>query len=244
MARCNQKPAPNSERVMVASDALLSVFLLAAPIQLNAKHVERGGWRDNALPKLLDASRPLIAAMGRKVRPAPAELLECGCESGAVVHDLPAITEDDGNAAGRLWVIACRPHGSADGYVAAADHLADAGVKDCDCASLFSGLAAVKVVIGGTLIELGELGFAFRAMDLVNMVGGEIDKGEVAAVSFRRVHGICWFGVGSRVVQLRTLYTAAVYPQEKSTLFLCSPKTRSFSPLNASLSHGEGEKIS
>jgi hypothetical protein len=40
---------------MVASDILWNVFLLAAPIQLNAQHVERfGGWHD-ALPKLLDA---------------------------------------------------------------------------------------------------------------------------------------------------------------------------------------------
>lgn len=100
------------------------------------------------------------------------------------------------NAVGRLWIIACRPYRSADCDIAAADHLADARVKDGDGSSLFCGLAAVKMIIGGSLIELGEFGFAVRAMDIINVVCGKIDKGKVAAVSFRRVHGICWFGVG------------------------------------------------
>ena len=34
------------------------------------------------------------------------------------------------------------------------------------------------------------------------------------------------------VAQLRPIYTAAVYPQDKSTLFLCSSERGSFSPMN------------
>jgi len=100
---------------MVASDALLSVLGLAAPIQLDAQHVERGGrWR-GALPKLLHAPGALVSTMGRKVCAAPAELLECRCEAGAVVHNLPAIREDDGEAVGRLGMVAGDLHGSEGG---------------------------------------------------------------------------------------------------------------------------------
>lgn len=78
--------------------ALLSVFWLGVAIQLNAQHVECGGWRDNALPKLLNAPGALVAAMGSKVCPAPSELLESCCEAGTVVHDRPVVRKDDGNA--------------------------------------------------------------------------------------------------------------------------------------------------
>ena len=97
---------------MVRSAALLSVFGLAAPIKLDAQHVERGGRWHDALPKLLDAPGAGIATMGREICAAPTELLECGGEAGAVVHDRPVIREDDGNAVGRLRVVACRRHGS------------------------------------------------------------------------------------------------------------------------------------
>lgn len=77
---------------------LVECLLLAMAIQLNAQHVERGGWRDNALPKLLNAPGALVAAMGSKVCPAPSELLESCCEAGTVVHDRPVVRKDDGNA--------------------------------------------------------------------------------------------------------------------------------------------------
>ena len=53
--------------------------------------------------------------MGGKVCPAPSELGKDGGEAGSVVHDLPAITEDDGDAVGRLGVVAGDAHDSGFG---------------------------------------------------------------------------------------------------------------------------------
>jgi hypothetical protein len=217
--------------------ALLSVFLLAVAIQLNAKHVERGGWRDNALPKFFDAPGALVATMGSKVRPAPSELLECGCKAGAVVHDRPVIREDDGNAIGRLRVIACRPHGSECLELVGFVFGEFARAPEAAISLVFGDLDADALAV--TAATSGAMSLGNRIKSGAELaVGGAasaelVSDGEFAGDGVGGGHGIVWFVVGSRVVQLRTLYTVAVYPQEKSTLFLCSPKTRSFSPLNA-----------
>jgi len=181
----------------------------AASLQRDAEHVERGCWRDNALPKFFDAPGSRVSAMGRQVGPAPSELLECRSEAGAVVHDLPAIREDDRDTVGRLGVVAGDAHGS--GF--RVDDLGD----DSDPAPGFHRVGKALVKSGGKNAWL--LGAGNRA-------GDGILAFELWAVGDGvGLHSIWWFGVGSRVVQLRTDYTFLVCPQELFTLFLCSPKT-------------------
>ena len=359
----HEKPhRADSRRGGVVCGVLLSVFLLAVAIQLDAKHVERGGWWDNALPKLLDAPGALIAAMGSKVRPAPSELLECRREAGAVVHDLPGIIKNDGDTVGRLGVVAGDVHGSGEVGVcksmrtAIAPQAAQAAVwllspkSGCDelrAASKSNGCGhlrrsgknatlaalcddsatagAVNDVCGhGLVLVGGERGSSVGAKGLVDVavaedvevggvclkvcvVGGDLslggldggsDRGKrlsgqadvadlgdgsgvtcdgldahvtlvsavdrggdddllltaclavalaVEEVSGRdgdfeggsggggpvdRLHLVWSVGLAS-VAQLRSIYTVLVWSQEKSTLFLCSPKSRPFPPLNA-----------
>jgi len=352
-----------SRRGGVVCGVLLSVFLLAVAIQLNAQHVERGGWRDNALPKLFYASRPLVATMGRKVRPAPFELLDCRSEAGAVVHDFPAIAEDDGDAVGARRVVAGDVHGSSvvgsckSMWAAVAPYAAQGAVrllspkrcgdelrtpsKSHGCGHLCGpsknsaiaalcddsapsgavddvvsghgvvwfgvgrgssvgakGLVDVAVaeavevggvcikgcVVGGDLslgrsdggsdrrkrlsgqadvADLGDAGsVAGDGLDAHVVLALAVDRGSddnlklpagladaltVEEVSGRdgdleggsggggpvdRLHLVWSVGLAF-VAQLRSIYTIPVYLQEKSTLFLCSQKSRLFSPLNA-----------
>ena len=375
MVRSNQKPAPTVERVMVASDVLLSVFSSirgcwifskkahggSEPIQLNAQHIERGGWRDNALPELLDAPGALVAAMGSEVCPAPSKLLECGCESGAVVHHTPIIREDDRDTVGRLGVVAGDAHSSGEvggcksmraaiapeaaqcavwllspksgrdelraasksngfrhlcwsgknaALAALCDDSAPSGAVDDVWGHglvLFGGgrgssvgakglvdvavAEAVEVggvrlkgcVVGGDLnlscldggsdrgkslsgqsdvADLGDAGSVAGdgldahvtlalavdrggddnlklaagladalAIEQVSGRDGDFEGGSGGGGPVDRLHLVWSVGLAS-VAQLRSIYTVFVYPQDKSTLFLCSSKSRIFSPLN------------
>ena len=251
-AKTDRKHGRTGPLIAVVLPCLVVGLLLAVPIQLNAQHVEGGGWRDNALPKLLDAAGAGISTMGRKVCATPSELGQCGGESWAVVHDRPVIREDDGNAVGRLRVIACRPHGSVgvvavDGDVrmlkivfvalklgwhpfsaraiaALAGELAGCGIGDGDD------------VVAGNILPL-RLSRGEGGADVVRLVAVESVEGEFDDLG----NWLCGGGHGrlvvgglvSRVVQLRTLYTVTVYPQDKFTLFLCRLDSRSFSPHNA-----------
>ena len=315
----HEKPhRAESRRGGVVCGVLLSAFLLAVPIQLNAQHVERGGWGGTSLPKLLDAPRAGIAAMGGKVCAAPTELLESGCEAGAVVHNLPAISEDDGDTVRRLGMVAGDAPGSEEVRVddAARSALGDAASVFIGSRVLNNPLAPrarmnqpislfLMVVVhpfpihgfgkcdfvfhGGGEFDLDHL-FAFvelhvflagrlrrvsgfKARFLGSFLGGFFDvpcfklfsvheklplcssrkiginfdefiwhgdavgtiRGEASIVAGGDVdfgHLVCSVGLAF-VAQLRSIYTVSVYAQEKSTLFLCSTKSRSFSPLNA-----------
>lgn len=295
--------------------ALLSVFWLGVAIQLNAQHVECGGWRDNALPKLLNAPGALVAAMGSKVRPAPSELSEHGCESWAVVHHIPAIGEDDGDAVGRLGVVAGDAHGSIivgvdwlqfgwpsvavkssgpsvtaatlcgkstleadwrEGDVFAGAMLA-LSAEDCvwhaggfglcghgivgglemDCG--VGGLGYDRlVIVDGTLPSTDARPFAVNNLEEVGLakhrhqahinglvaIDGQVaeDCGVAREDCGEGGGGHLVWAVGLAVVaQLRSIYTVSVWRQEKSTLFLCSPKSRIFSPLNSGVDARRGK---
>ena len=348
---------------MVGNDVLLSVFFLlgSEPIQLNAQHIERGGWRDNALPKLLDAAGALVATMGSKVCPAPSELLESGCEAGTVVHNLPAIGEDDGDAVGACGVVAGDAHGSGEvggcksmraaiapepaqsavwllspksgreelraasksngfrhlcwsgkntALAALCDDSAPSGAVDdvwghglilfgngrvssVGAKGLVDVAVAEAVEVGGVCLkgcvvggdlslgglnggsdrgkslsgqadvaDLGDAGSVAGdgldahvtlalavdrggddnlklaagladalAIELVSGRDGDFEGGSGGGGPVDRLH-LVW-SVGLAVVaQLRSIYTDPVYRQDKSTLFLCNPKSRLFFPLN------------
>lgn len=63
------------------------------------------------MPKFFDGAGGFVATMGRELSAGPFEAVENGGEAGGVVHDGPAIAEDDGDAVGRLGVVASDFHG-------------------------------------------------------------------------------------------------------------------------------------
>ena len=85
--------------------------LAALAIQLDAEHIEGCGRGHDALPKLFDGPRAGVAAIGGEIGAGPAEFLQDGGEAGGVVHDLPAIREDDGDAVGAGGVMTGDFHG-------------------------------------------------------------------------------------------------------------------------------------
>ena len=114
---------------------------------------------------------------------------------------------------------------------------------------MIQGNAGSGPEVGGVTLDFNHMSLADNGQSLVGRGAGKIgscDKveglfcdlsvaGEVIGdvSSWGGLHLFRLVGVGRCVVQLRGLYTFSVYPQEKSTLFLCRPKTADFCPQNA-----------
>lgn len=72
------------------------------------------------MPKFFDGAGRFVTAMGRELCAGPFETVEDGGEAGGVVHDIPAIAEDDGDALGRGWVMTGDFHGLKFGFAKSA----------------------------------------------------------------------------------------------------------------------------
>ena len=281
---------------------------LSVPIQFNAQHVKSCGWRDNSLPKLLDAAGAFVAAVGSKVSATPSESVEDSGEAGAVVHGRTSIIEDDWDTHIGRGMIACDGHISKRDSVSRDDGQAlskcskplvvvrTTRALQCQLERMTKGslpdLRGVGVepdpdqfnvgsrrrvgvipkrgemIIDVVLVEhqlalvIGNCGL--KALEVIGCplddVGigdrsGKNSAGSLAAIT-EGAESICIAGLDERLdgcdlievlsVEVgshflgcfvraslpptQPIYTFLVYPQEENTLFLCSSKSRSFSP--------------
>ena len=148
MARPHEKPAPTVERVMVASDLLLSVFAS----NQGGHDIQGGGGRHPALLPSLDCATRYSAEISERLSGQPA-LIADRLDAWGVVQKRPVIREDDGLPVGRRAVVGRHSHGSVLGEGESAskvDQVVADAVNLDDCNGLaIAGLGVAEVLLDG-----------------------------------------------------------------------------------------------
>lgn len=206
---------------------------LSLTIQLDAEHVERGCWRDNALPKFFDAPGGLVAAMRGKVGAGPSEFVEDRRESGAVVHERPSIVDDHRDAKGAGGMVASDTHDSkAPGEVFGETVGAENFVFRR--ASFVVGEvvgAALKLLDAGASCGRGVKGHCALSRLIhyeAALVGGAVEAAGLADNVFGISSHFRFWLVRASLPPTQSIYTVTVYPQEENTLFLCRERIAGF----------------
>lgn len=218
---------------------------LSLTIQLDAKHVEGCSWRDYALPKLFDGSSGLVSAMIGKLSAGPAKAIKNRCESGAVVHERPAIIEDDGDAVGAGGMVASDTHDSkAPGEVFGETVGAENFVFRR--ASFVVGEvvgAALKLLDAGASCGRGVKGHCALSRLIhyeAALVGGAVEAAGLADNVFGISSHFRFWLIRASLPPTQSIYTVTVYPQEENTLFLCRERIAGFCSPNEENSHPKG----
>jgi hypothetical protein len=235
LARHNQKPAPTTERVMVASDALLSVFGSHAPCGTISDVDDLGATLGTIAAKLAATLEGrclglVLAPDGKLVRGAAIADDEpfMGWATALGTIDAGCLVTGGGwDGAERLSCFVFGGHGVR-------------WLGDCDCDWLVLGLAGGQLAKDLPVVDwisLGDVGsgrFAedFYGLEEIGKTPVDVEGGDLVSDVGGDGHGIWWFAGASLPADSDNLSQRRVLSRKISNYFH-GPESGSFSPLNA-----------